>query len=114
MPTQHRRWRVLPKYLLRRPDGRWMSYRERIVDFVLMAPRGCRRDNLANACGLLPAELDVIVDRLEAAGKVERNRRLTGGRPVDRIERPRGPEFWGCAAAFKRSTRGGPRSTLMA
>ena len=29
--------------------------------------------NLANACGLLPAELDVITDRLVASGKIERN-----------------------------------------
>ena len=95
---QHR-WRVPPKYLLRRPDGRWISIDERVVDFVTRAPRGCRRTNLANACGLLPAELDVIVDKLVASGRIERNRRLTGGRPIDRIESPRGDVFWGTRAA---------------
>ena len=94
----HHRWRVPPKYLLRRPDGRWTSYDERVVDLVTRAPRGCRRINLANAVGLLPAELDVIVDKLVARGRIERNRRLTGGRPIDRIESPRGDVFWGVRA----------------
>lgn len=97
MHHQHR-WPVPPKYLLRRPDGKWRSMDSCVLDFITRAARGCRRDNLANACGLLPAELDVIVDRLQSAGKVERNRRLTGGRPVERIELPRGNVFWGIAA----------------
>ena len=97
MSSLPRRWRILPKYLLRRPDGTWSSYRDRICELVSKAPHGCRRDNLANAVGLLPAELDVIVDRLQATGRVERNRRPTGGRPIDRIEKPRGDVFWGCA-----------------
>jgi len=95
---QPRRWPVPAKYLLRRPDGKWRSLDALVADFVTRAPNGCRRINLANACGLLPPELDVIVDRLAAAGRVERNRRLTGGRPFERIEAPRGDVFWGIAA----------------
>ena len=77
MPTS--RWRVPPKYLLRRSDGRWTSFDGWVADAVGRAPRGCRRDNLANAVGLLPAELDVITDRLVASGRIERNMRSAGG-----------------------------------
>ena len=94
----HHRWRVPAKYLLKRPDGRWRSYDELVVDFVTRAPHGCTPGNLANAAGLLPGELNIIVDRLAAAGKIERNRRLTGGRPIERIEKPRGEIFWGIRA----------------
>ena len=57
------------------------------LDFVLRAPHGCRRENLANACGLLAggAGRHRRADSAHA-GKVERNRRLTGGRPYERIE----------------------------
>ena len=80
------RWPVPAKYLLRRPDGDggpWTrasstSYRARHTAAVVSI--------LANAAGLLPSELDVIVDRLVASGRIERNRRLTGGRPIERIE----------------------------
>ena len=92
------RWPVPPKYLLKRPDGRWMSMDARVLDLVSRAPHGCTCDNLASACGLLRDEVDVILDKLVASGRIERNRRLTGGRPIERIESPRGDVFWGIAA----------------
>ena len=91
------RWPVLPKFLLKRPDGRWRSMDELVVDFVTRAPRGCRRDNLANACGLQEAELDVIVDRLVASGRIERNMCSTDDETL--FTSPRGDVFWGVRAA---------------
>jgi len=96
MPTS--RWRVPPKFLLRRPDGRWRSYEELVDEVVTRAPRGCRRTNLADAVGLQPAELDVITNRLAAGGRIERNMRSTGRRPVTLFESPRGEIFWGVRA----------------
>lgn len=71
----------------------------RVADLVTRAPRGCRRGNLANAAGLLPAELDVIVDRLVAGGRIERNMHCTKTRPVTLFMAPRGDVFWGVRAA---------------
>lgn len=90
---QHR-WPVLPKYLLKRPDGRWRSLESAVADFILMAPHGCRRDNLANACGLLVDELDVITDQLVARGMVERN--MCGDETL--FCSPHDDCFWGSAA----------------
>ena len=73
MQSPSGRWPVLPKYLLRCPDGRYRSLESAVADFVTRAPSGCKRTNLANACGLLVDELDVITDRLVASGKIERN-----------------------------------------
>ena len=71
MPTSER-WPVRAKFLLRR-DGRWMSYDERVLGLISTSPSGCLRENLASAVGLLVDELDVIVNRLIASGKIERN-----------------------------------------
>ena len=52
MQTSSGRWPVPPKYLLRRPDGKWRSMDSCVLDFITRAPHGCRRDNLANAVRL--------------------------------------------------------------
>jgi len=93
MQTSSGRWPVPARILLFR-DGRWISYDQLVADFILMAPHGCRRDNLANACGLLVDELDVITDRLVASGRIERNMR--GDETL--FTSPHDDRFWGIAA----------------
>ena len=95
MPTSER-WPVLGKFLLKRRNGKWMSYDERVLGLILTSPHGCRRDNLANAAGLLPGELNVIVDRLVASGRIERNMRSTDDETL--FTSPHDDCFWGIAA----------------
>jgi len=73
-----------------------MSLDERVLDFITRAPHGCRRDNLANAVGLLEAELDTITDRLIASGRVERNMCSTDDEML--FTSPHDDCFWGVRA----------------
>ncbi len=93
--TIRHRFGLMPKDVLLRA-GRWISYARLIVE--ICSKPGVTRYQLCRGTGLLAREIDSIVDRLQSAGKVERNRRHTGGRPIDRYEAPgRGDQFWGIA-----------------
>ena len=83
MPTSPR-WPVPAKFLLRRPDGKWMSYDQLVVDFVLKAPRGfvvstwrtlsgsCRANSTSSSTNSSqPARSSEIV-ALPAGGRIER------------------------------------------
>jgi hypothetical protein len=95
-PTRQHRFGIMLKNVLRTPTG-WRSYDSLIVE---ICSRSVTRYELQRKTGLLAPEIDSIVDRLQSAGRVERNRRLTGGRPIVRYEAPgRGDVFWGVRAA---------------
>jgi len=97
MPTfQSRRFGLTPKDVLRRPDGSWRSYDELIVE--ICSRPGVTRHALCRGTGLLPSEVDQIVGRLVARGKIERNLRPACGQRRAVYERPRGDIFWGVCA----------------
>jgi hypothetical protein len=65
---------------------------------IITTRRSIPRDDLRRLSRKTAAELDVITARLVATGKIECNRRLTGGRPVILYQLPHDDVFWGSRA----------------
>ena len=98
MPTS--RWRVpAQNFYFAVPMADGAPMKNSSTKSYAGAARLPSRTNLAGCRqGLQPAELDVITNRLAAGGRIERNMRSTGRRPVTLFESPRGEIFWGVRA----------------